>query len=249
MSVQTFIENKTGYIIFSHPPVNALPMSELKELEKAFNEISASEKVKIIVLKSEGKTFCAGASFDELLQLNEREKAKDFFNGFGSVILQMRSAPQPVVVLVQGKAVGGALGLIAAADLVVSVEEASFKLSELSIGIGPYVIAPPIIRKTGISFFQEMSMQPWKWFSAFDLRKAGLIHYVVENKSRMNEILEIIINSYENYDKQAVAAIKKEIWKDTADWDQVFEKQAAKSAGLLLKDSTKEILKNLRSKK
>ncbi len=246
MNVQTLIESHTAIISFSHPPVNALPSQVLKELETHIHAAGQNNEIKIIVLRSEGRTFCAGASFDELIALHDFHQAKEFFMGFARVILAMRSAPKPVVARVQGKTVGGGNGIVAAADLAVATEDAAFKLSELSIGIGPYVIAPAIIRKTGISVFEQMAFQPWRWFSAFDMKKHGLLSHVTESVSRMDEIIEEITVAYAKYDKEAISGLKKDAWKDTADWEKLLEKQAEKSASLLLREETKKIIKELK---
>ena len=248
MHVQTRIEKSTAYVTFSYPPVNALPSSVLKDLEVHIKAAGEHEAIKSIVLQSEGRTFCAGASFDELLKLEDLEEAKAFFMGFARVILAMRSVAKPVIVRIQGKTVGGGNGLVAAGDFAIAVEDAAFKLSELSIGIGPYVIGPPIIRKTGRAFFQLMSFSPWRWFSAFEVKKAGLLTHVTENSRRMDEIIEEITSAYEKYDAEAVAMLKAEIWNDTVNWEKLLEEQAAKSAALLLRQETKSLLNKIKTK-
>ena len=217
--VFTDIDRHVARITFSHPPVNALPSEVLQALEIHINRASETEGIKLILLQSEGKTFCAGASFDELLALDNFDDAKAFFMGFGRVINAIRKARVPVITRVQGKVVGGGVGIIAASDLSVAVEEASVKLSELSISIGPYVIAPAIIRKTGRAFFQEMSLQPYKWFDAFTAKNHGLFSHVTESSGRMVEILETVISAYAKYDLTAIAMLKKEIWSDAEHWD------------------------------
>ncbi len=248
MSVQTLLQGHTATVIFSHPPVNALPSDVLTDLEMHVKASGENPDIKAIVLASEGSTFCAGASFDELISLRDFEEAKAFFMGFARVISAMISAPKPVIARVQGKTVGGGNGLVAAADLAVATEDAAFKLSELRIGIGPYVIAPAIIRKTGMAVFQQMSWQPWRWFSAFDMKKAGMLTYVTESVKSMDETIEEIVSPYENYDAEAIAMLKKETWQDTLHWKKLLEKQAEKSASLLLRESTKRILNRLKKK-
>jgi methylglutaconyl-CoA hydratase len=249
MNVYTEIKGHTAHIFFSNPPVNALPSSVLTDLQVHLNAAGNREDIRAVVLRSEGRTFCAGASFDELITLNDYDTAKAFFMGFGKVILAMRSLPKPVIVRIQGKTVGGGLGIVAAGDLAIATEAAAFKLSELSIGIGPYVIAPAIIRKTGIGFFQQMSFQPWRWFSAFDALKAGLLTHVTESEGRMDELIDEIVSAYGKYDAAAVAFLKNEVWHDTQDWEQLLEKQAEKSASLLLRESTKSLLSEIKNRK
>jgi len=246
MQVHTTVRDTTAVITFHNPPVNALPSRLLQDLEVHIRAAGQQADIRSIVLQSEGQTFCAGASFDELLRLEEPEEAAEFFMGFGKVMTAMRDVPKPVIVKVQGKSVGGGNGLIAAADFAVAVEDAAFKLSELSIGIGPFVIAPAIIRKTGIAFFQKMSFSPRKWFSAFDVLKAGLLSHVAENKKRMEETVDHITEAYKKYDPEAVALLKADVWKDTRDWEEILPRQAAKTASLLLRENTRRFLKNLK---
>ncbi len=248
-SVYTDIHEHVAEITFSRPPVNALPSQVLQELETHITRAGETEGIKIIVLKSTGKTFCAGASFDELIALDNHEDAKAFFLGFARVINAMRKVPVPVITRVQGKAVGGGTGIIAASDLSVATEKASVKLSEVSIGIGPYVIAPAIVRKTGIAFFQEMSFQPFRWFTAFRAKDKGLFAHVTENENRMDETIQTITDAYKNYDSRAIAMLKREVWKDAEDWDILLEKQAEKSARLLLREDVKKLLHGLLNKK
>ncbi len=246
MHVFTDISRHVARITFHYPPVNALPSLVLKELETHLIGAGERTEIKVIVLQSEGKTFCAGADFEELLSLNNLRDAKEFFMSFGRIMNTMRRIPKPVLVRLQGKAVGGGLSLIAAADWSVAVPEAAFKLSELSIGIGPYVIAPAIIRKTGRAFFQAMSMRPFKWFSAFDLAKHGLITTVAENIIAMDEQIEQMTDAYAGYDSEAIAALKAECWNDTSDWERILPLQAEKSARLLLRRPVKDILNRIK---
>ncbi len=246
MHVFTDLSGHVARVTFHYPPVNALPSVVLQELETYLLRAGEREDIKVVVLQSEGKTFCAGADFEELLALQNLRDAKDFFMGFGRVMNAMRKIPKPVLARVQGKAVGGGVGLIAAADWAVATDDVAVKLSELSIGIGPYVIAPAIIRKTGRAFFQEMSMQPFKWFSAFDAAKRGLFSVVAENKAAMDQALERMIDAYGRYDTEAVAALKAECWADAEDWDGILPVQAEKSARLLLRKPVKEILNQLK---
>jgi len=246
--VQYSLVNRSAHIRFHVPPVNALPSDVLSELEQAFRRAAADPDAKSIVLESEGRTFCAGASFDELIRLQDPREAVAFFGGFGRVMLAMKSAPKPVIARIQGKTVGGGVGLVAAADLALAVEEAAFKLSEISIGIGPFVISPAIRRKGGTALLQKMSWQPHRWFSAFDLKKDGLIDHVFENRSALDEYLEELTAGYARYDARAMARWKETLWTGTENWPQLFEQLAEKSAALLLRDSVKNYLQQLKSK-
>ncbi len=248
MSVYTDLTGHSARITFSKPPVNALDKLTLQELTDHIRAAGEHPDIKVIVLQSEGKTFCAGADFSELISLEDHDEAVDFFMGFGRVINAMRKAPKPVIVRVQGKAVGGGVGIVAAADIAFSIADAALKLSELSIGIGPYVIAPAIIRKSGKAFFQEMAFQPWRWFSAFDAQKHGLIASVSENKKTMDESIGRFVAAYEKTDAEAVARLKREVWKDAENWDALLREQAEKSAALLLREPVKNLLREMKNK-
>jgi len=244
--VNTRYEAGTAFVEFSVPPVNALPSVALMEMVEHLEAAGRDERVRMIVLASEGRTFCAGASFDELLRLNNMDEATWFFSGFGKVILAMRSAPKPVVVRVHGKAVGGGVGLVAAGDLSLAVEDAAFKLSELSIGIGAYVISPAIERRTGRAGLQRMSWQAKRWFSAFDALKMGLVDDVFESTRRMDEQLAVLGEQFAAYDPVAIARWKQRLWDDTAGWEERMNRLARQSAELLLREDVKKRLNELK---
>jgi len=246
MPVEKIIRQSTAHIIFDEPPVNALPSGTLHTLKAAIDEAGQDESVRSIVLQSRGRTFCAGASFDELIRLNEFNEAQRFFEGFGQVINAMRRAPKPVIVRIQGKTVGGGTGLAAAGDLVLATEEAAFKLSEISIGIGPYVISPAIRRRGGPALLHRMSWQPWRWFPAFDMQKAGLVDNVFENIRAMDDYIDQITGYFAGYDPQALAEWKATLWSDAQDWDERLPRLAAKSASLLLREPVKQKLHELK---
>ncbi len=244
--VSTRHEGHTAFVEFSVPPVNALPSAALKETVEHLEAAGRDENIRLIVLVSEGRTFCAGASFDELLRLENPDEATQFFSGFGKVILAMRSTPKPVVVRVQGKAVGGGVGIVAAGDLSLAVEDAAFKLSELSIGIGPYVISPAIVRRTGRAVLQRMSWQAKRWFSAFDALKTGLVDHVFENTHRLDEHIAVLSEQFAGYDPAAIARWKRRLWDDTAGWEEVMARLARQSAELLLREDVKKRLQQLK---
>ena len=244
--VNTRYEAGTAFVEFSVPPVNALPSDVLQALAGHLEAAGRNERVRMIVLASEGRTFCAGASFDELLRLDNMDDAVRFFSGFGKVILAMRSAPKPVVVRVHGKAVGGGVGLVAAGDLSLAVEDAAFKLSELSIGIGAYVISPAIERRTGRAGLQRMSWQAKRWFSAFDALKMGLVDDVFESTRRMDEQIAVLGDRFARFDPLAVARWKQRLWDDTAGWEERMNRLARQSAELLLREDVKKRLNELK---
>ena len=191
--INSSIQNNICYIEFFTPKHNALNSNMLDQLANKIEE--TPEHCAVIVLSSGGdRTFCAGASFDELSQIKNQEEATLFFIGFAKVILSIKACPQIVLVSVQGKAVGGGVGIIAAADYAIALENAALKLSELNIGIGPFVIAPAIVKKSGINVLTEMSLNPDNFYSAKWAKQKGLFHKVCENQSD----LKITTNNFAN---------------------------------------------------
>ncbi len=240
------IDNGIASIRFFHPASNSMPGFLLKKLENAIVEANHNNNVKVIVLESEGRTFCAGASFDELIALDNMDDAIEFFMGFARVILAMKNSKKFILTKVQGKAVGGGVGLIAASDFVMATDKAAVKLSELSIGIGPYVIAPAVKRKIGVAAFSEMSIDATRWFTAFWAREKGLFARVWDNEQQLNEEMGLLANKLSGYDEQATASLKTEIWKGTENWDKLLYEQAQISASLLLRDYTKQKLNSFK---
>ncbi len=240
--VKLEVANGVGIITFFHPSSNAMPGALLKQLADTIKQAGADENIKVIVLQSEGKTFCAGASFQELMALQDFEPAVQFFMGFANVINTMREIPKFIIAKVQGKAVGGGVGLIAAADYAMATDAAAIKLSELSIGIGPYVIAPAVKRKIGVAAFSELSINATAWHTAFWAREKGLFGKVFENVDRMNDETEILAGKLSKYDVNATKLLKQEIWRGTEHWPELLQEQARKTARLVLQDFTKDYL-------
>lgn len=242
------IRNKVGYITFMHPASNSFPSSLLAQLTEVIRQADADDQIGSIVLQSEGRTFCAGASFDELLQLSNHSDAVAFFMGFANVINTMRKTSKFIIAKVQGKAVGGGVGLIAASDYAMATDKAAVKLSELSIGIGPYVIAPAVKRKIGDAAFAEMSINATGWHTAFWAREKSLFAKVLDNASDLQNEVEILAEKLAGYDPIATQKLKREIWKGTGDWNDLLRKQAEISATLVLQEFTKTTLQKFKNK-
>ena len=187
-SLYTSIENNIATILFGHPASNSFPSVLLDRLTKELQRISLLDTVHVIVLKSEGeKAFCAGASFDELVAIDTLEAGKQFFSGFANVINAMRNCSQLIIGAIQGKTVGGGVGLAAACDYVLATEAASVKLSELSIGIGPFVIAPAVERKIGVSGLAELTLAATEWKTAYWAKEKGLFAKVYETQKELEK--------------------------------------------------------------
>jgi methylglutaconyl-CoA hydratase len=242
-SLFTQIENKIATIEFSHPASNSFPRALLQRLTNELNIISQNREISIIILKSEGeKTFCAGASFDELLQIDNLEKGELFFSGFANVINAMRKCSQLIIGRIQGKAVGGGVGLAAACDYAFATEAASIKLSELTIGIGPFVIAPAVERKMGTSAFAELTLAGHEWQNAYWAKERGLYAKVYESITEMDKEIDFLAHKLASYNPEALSEMKTILWENTANWDSLLYERAAISGKLVLSEFTKNAL-------
>ena len=242
-SVYKRIEGSVATITFFHPKGNSLPSGMLSSLVGLFETLGQDHSIKAIVLQSEGEgSFCGGASFDELLAVSTPGEAKTFFSGFANLINAMRKCPKPVIGRVQGKAVGGCVGIIAATDYCYATESADIKLSELSIGIGPFVIAPAIERKAGIAALSELTLDAKTWKTAYWAQKQGLFQRVYENRRDMDEGIGILTDQLSTYSTEALAEMKKVFWEGTDHWDELLPQRAETSGRLALSDFTKNAL-------
>lgn len=248
-SLYTSIENKVATVEFGHPASNSFPSELLERLTNQINVLSENHDVAVILLKSEGdKTFCAGASFDELIAISNQEEGTLFFSGFAKLINAMRASNKLIVGRIQGKSVGGGVGLIAACDYVLATESASVKLSELSIGIGPFVIAPVVKHKTGVSGLAELSLDPTQWKSAYWAKEKGLFARVFENLKELDHELDIFTAKLASYNPVALTSMKKTLWEGTDHWDSLLIKQAEISGALVLSDFTVKALERYKNK-
>ncbi len=230
-------------ICFYHPAQNSLPSALLKQLADAIFGAGNNPETKVIVLKSAGdRTFCAGASFDELLQIKDRETGALFFEGFSNVISACRKCPKIIIARVQGKAVGGGVGLAAAADYCLASEAASIKLSELTIGIGPFVIAPAVIRKIGLSAFSQLTIRASDFQTAQWAKQNGLYNEVYEDTPSLDAAVYELTQKIASYNPAALTGLKQVLWEGTADWDELLKQRAAISGELVLSEFTQRAL-------
>lgn len=242
-SLYTKIENKIATVEFGHPASNSFPSELLERLEKEINKLSDEEGINLIMLRSEGdRTFCAGASFDELTAIENTEQGRAFFSGFANVINAMRRCSKLIVGRVQGKAVGGGVGLAAACDYVLATEAAAIKLSELSIGIGPFVIAPAVERKMGVAALAELTLAATDWKNAYWAKEKGLYARVFDSVKELDKEVTIFAEKLASYNPQALFEMKKILWKNTDHWESLLQERAAISGELVLSDFTKNAL-------
>lgn len=246
-SLYVNINNNIATIEFGHPASNSFPSILLERLTKELISLAQNTSVAVIVLKSEGeKAFCAGASFDELVAIENLAQGEKFFLGFANVINAMRKCPQLIVGRVQGKVVGGGVGLAAACDYVLAAEGASIKLSELTIGIGPFVIAPAVERKLGLAAFSELSLEAHQWKNAYWAQQKGLYSKVFDSIDKLDKETVLFSEKLASYHPQALFEMKRILWKDTENWDVLLEKRAAISGELVLSDFTKKALQKFK---
>ncbi|WP_299047529.1 enoyl-CoA hydratase/isomerase family protein [uncultured Polaribacter sp.] len=242
-SLYTHIENKIATIEFGHPASNSFPSELLKRLQKELLLVGKKKEVAVIVLKSEGdRAFCAGASFDELVTISNLEEGKRFFSGFANVINAMRTCGKLIIGKVQGKAVGGGVGLAAACDYVLATEHASIKLSEFTIGIGPFVIEPAVSRKVGIAATAALTLEATSWKTAYWAKEKGLFAKVYETQKELNNEVEIFAEKLASYNPEALSEMKKVLWKGTENWNDLLAERAAITGELVLSDFTKNAL-------
>ena len=241
------IQNNITTIEFFHPEQNSLPGDVLKKLADTITEIGNSNEVKVIILKSGGdRTFCAGASFKELIAINDADTGKIFFSGFANVINAMRKCPKFIIGRIQGKTVGGGVGIAASTDYCMATKFAAIKLSELNVGIGPFVVSPAIERKMGVSAMSQIAIDANTFYEASWAREKGLYANVYESIEVLDTEVQKFAEHLCTYNPEAMIEMKKVFWRGTDDWDTLLAERAAISGRLVLSDFTKETLKKFK---
>lgn len=241
--IQSTTENRITTIEFFHPAQNSLPSHLLANLSKSITDAGEDEQTILIVLKSSGnRTFCAGASFTELIEIDCYETGKEFFMGFANVINAIRKCPKIVVGRVHGKAVGGGVGLASACDYCIATQYASIKLSELAVGIGPFVIGPVVERKVGLSAFSQMALNATEWQTAAWAKDKGLFTEVFDSVEHLDAYLTHFTENLVTKNPTALGLLKKVFWEGTDHWDILLEKRAEKSGQLILSEFAKNAI-------
>ncbi len=247
--VKSEIKNEIAYITFFHPQSNSMPGYQLNALAAEIEKVGSDPNAKVIVLKSEGdKTFCAGASFEELISIKDIESGTKFFSGFAGVINAIRKAPKFVIVRVQGKAVGGGVGIACSGDYTFGVQSASVKLSELAVGIGPFVVGPAVERKVGKSAFCELTINATEWRSAQWAREKGMYGEVFDTIEEMDKGIDALALLLAGSNPEAMAMLKKIMWSDCENWDRLLIERAAMSGKLVLSEFTINAINKFKSK-
>jgi methylglutaconyl-CoA hydratase len=237
-------ENGIATIEFFHPAHNSLPGDLLAKLANTIIEAGKNDEVKVIILKSGGdRTFCAGASFNELININDAETGKVFFSGFANVINAMRKCPKFIIGRIQGKTVGGGVGVASATDFCMATKFASIKLSELNVGIGPFVVGPAVERKLGLSGMSQIAIDANSFYEAEWARQKGLYNQVYDSVEELDQAVQKFAENLCTYNPEAMKEMKKVFWSGTEDWDGLLAERAVISGRLVLSDFTKETLK------
>ena len=236
-------------IDFGHPLSNSLPGKVLKKLADSITQLSSNKDAKVIILKSSGdKTFCAGASFDELINIDDTESGEVFFSGFANVINACRTCDKLIIGRVQGKAVGGGVGIAAAVDYCFATKKAAIKLSELAVGIGPFVVGPAIERKIGLSAMSQLAINATEWRSASWANKKGLYVDLYEDIEEMDTAIDILSKKLANSNPEAMRKLKEVFWEGTDHWDIILKDRAEISGTLVLSDFTKNAINSFKKK-
>jgi methylglutaconyl-CoA hydratase len=242
-------ENGIGTINFGHPMSNSLPGKILRKLAETITELGKNDTVKVIILKSEGeKAFCAGASFDELISINDFETGKAFFSGFAHVINACRTCPKFIVGRVQGKAVGGGVGVASAVDYCLATKHAEIKLSELAVGIGPFVVGPAVERKIGLSAMSELAINATEWRSADWAKRKGLYTDVFDNEADLDKEVVRLSQQLAKSNPEAMQLLKKVFWQGTDHWNELLIERAEISGKLVLSEFTRNAINAFKKK-
>jgi methylglutaconyl-CoA hydratase len=228
-------------IEFWHPKGNSLPGPLLQRLADRVDEAGARADAAVVVLRSAGSgPFCAGASFDELRAIDTPERGLEFFSGFARVILAMRRCPKFVITRVQGKVAGGGIGIVAASEYAIASEDAALRLSELAVGIGPFVVGPVIERRIGRAHFTAMAVDV-EWRNAHWGERSGLFAQVVV-PSALDDAVDTLARRLAAANPEAMTAMKRTFWEGTDDWATLLLERAAISGRLVLSDHTRRAI-------
>jgi methylglutaconyl-CoA hydratase len=238
-----------GTITFGHPMSNSLPGKILRKLATTITELGQNESVRVILLKSDGeRAFCAGASFDELISIKDLETGHEFFSGFAGVINACRKCPKFIIGRVQGKAVGGGVGIASSVDYCFATSRAEIKLSELAVGIGPFVVGPAVERKIGLAAMSELAINATEFRSAEWAKEKGLFTDIYENPALMDLAIEGLITKLLQSNPEAMKDLKEIFWQGTEHWDQLLLERASISGRLVLSEFTRNAISSFKAK-
>ena len=243
------IQNNIATIEFNHPLSNSLPGRVLNKLANTITDLGNNDEVLVIILKSAGdRAFCAGASFDELMSIEDLDQGKIFFSGFANVINAARKCPKLIIGRVQGKAVGGGVGMASAVDYCFATKFASVKLSELAVGIGPFVVGPAVERKIGTSAMSQLAIDATEWQTAQWAKDKGLYAEIFDTVEEMDSAIEVLANKLAKSNPEAMTMLKSIFWEGCENWDTLLAERAAMSGKLVLSDFTRNAINKFKKK-
>ncbi len=249
-SITTSIDKKIYTIEFHHPKGNSLPGKLLRDLADTITAAGNDENSRVIVLRSKGDgAFCAGASFDELLAVSNFDEGKHFFMGFAHVLNAMRACPKLIIARIHGKTVGGGIGLASAADYTLAHKSASVKLSELALGIGPFVVGPAVGRRIGTAAFATLSLDAKSWYDAEWAERNGLFNKLFDTKEELDAGVDKLAADLASANPEAMKELKQIMWQSTGHWDSTLEQRAEISGRLVMSDFTRNYIEEFRKKK
>jgi methylglutaconyl-CoA hydratase len=247
-AVSASVANGVGVVEFSHPKGNSLPGALLRKLASTIAETGKRDEVRVVSLRSGGTgPFCAGASFDELAAIQDERQGKEFFLGFARVILAMIRCSKPIITRVQGKVAGGGVGVVAASDYVIATEHSQLRLSELAVGIGPFVVGPAIERKVGSGTFGAMALDA-DWRSAKWALDIGLYAQIHDSVQGLDSAYDGFVGQIAKANAEATRLIKGTLWQGTEHWDTLLDERAAMSGKLVLSDHTRKAIQAFKSR-
>ena len=235
--------NRVAHIEFFHPSQNSLPGVLLKKLTESIDEAASNDEVLLVLIKSGGdRSFCAGASFTELSSIDNAASGKSFFMGFANVVNAIRKCPKIVLGRIHGKAVGGGVGIAAACDYALASKYASVRLSELAVGIGPFIIGPAVERKIGLSAYSQMALNATEWQTAEWAKAKGLFTEAFDSVKQLDEYIEYFTQILVKSNPEALKALKQVFWSGTEHWDNLLEERAQMSGNLVLSEFSKQAI-------
>ncbi|MFQ5739325.1 MAG: enoyl-CoA hydratase/isomerase family protein [Acidobacteriota bacterium] len=241
-SVEVTVDEGVASLEFHHPKKNSLPGHLLRGLALEVDRLGREDRARVLVLRSRGEgPFCAGASFSELASITNPQEGKAFFMGFARLILAMKRCPKFVIARVQGKAVGGGVGLVAAADYALALESAAVKLSELALGIGPFVVGPCLERKLGAAAFAALAIDT-QWRDGAWARQHGLYDQTFRNLTELDAALKALVEKLSKGSPRAMAQLKSVFWEGTDHWEHLLEERAARSGRLVVTDFARDLI-------
>jgi len=230
------VNNGVGILTFSHTKSNSLPGTLLREIAQGIAQLGEDKNTRVILLKSEGeKVFCAGASFDEFKGIQNVEQGREFFMGFGLITLAVRKCPKLVVARVQGKAVGGGVGIVAASDIAFATNGSAVRLSELALGIGPFIIGPAVQRKIGLSAYSTLAVEA-EWRDAKWAKDHGLYAETFDTVRDLDAAVKTLTEKLAGCHPAAMARLKQVLWEGTENWESLLPTRAGFTAELALTD-------------